>query len=97
MGQWCEPMSGVRLYIYKYTAQPRYRFQCSIIPYVNNLAPKKTPHFLRKMSIALFESHVQYVGMFLGQNSSNSNTFCTQYNESICPLAPDLFLLKRKH
>lgn len=49
------------------------------------------------MSIALFESHVQYVDTFLGQNSSNSNPFCTQYNESIFPLAPDLFLLKRKH
>lgn len=46
------------------------------------------------MSIALFESHVQYVDTFLGQNSSNSNTFCTQYNESFFPLAPDLFLLR---
>lgn len=53
MGQWCEPMSGVRLYIYKYTAQPSYRFQCSIIPYMNNLAHKIHVHFLRKMSIAI--------------------------------------------
>lgn len=90
MGQWCEPMQsmGWREIVYKYyTAQPviALRFWTTYCGLHENAFSSQDVDC---------SSHV---GTFLVQKSSNSNQFCTQYNESFLPSAPDLFLLKRKH